>query len=122
MPLQTVSQSVTDDTVGRADAFVRAICETSHSQSPGMIDHGCVSINGAPCADPGTPLRVGDAVGVRYDPTQRYREKKQKRWDDRTFTITYEDEHLIVVDKAAGTLTVPTDRGDPNTLVERVSI
>jgi 23S rRNA pseudouridine1911/1915/1917 synthase len=122
MPLQTVSQSVTDDTVGRADAFVRALCETSHSQSRGMIDHGCVSINGAPCADPGTPLRVGDKVVVRYDPTQRYREKKQKRWDDRTFTITYEDEHLIVVDKAAGTLTVPTDRGDPNTLVERVSI
>ncbi len=122
MPLQTVSQSVTDDTVGRADAFVRTLCETSHSQSRGMIDRGCVSVNGEPCNNPGALLEVGDEVVVRYDPTQRYREKKQKHWDDRTFTIAYEDEHLIVVDKAAGTLTVPTDRGDPNTLVERVSV
>jgi 23S rRNA pseudouridine1911/1915/1917 synthase len=87
-----------------------------------MIDRRCVSVNGQPCSDPATQLASGDQVSVSYDPTQRYREKKIKRWDDRTFTIAYEDEHLIVVDKAAGTLTVPTDRGDPNTLVERVSI
>ncbi|MCM2373502.1 RluA family pseudouridine synthase [Aporhodopirellula aestuarii] len=120
--MKTLTETVTEETAGRADAFVRRICETSHSQSRGIIDRGCVSVNGGPCEDPGTPLEAGDSVAVRYDPTQRYREKKVKKWDDRTFTIAYEDEHLIVVDKAAGTLTVPTDRGDPNTLVERVSI
>lgn len=87
-----------------------------------MFDRGCVHVNGEPCSDRAVLLEVGDEVTVTYDPTQRYREQKIKRWDDRTFTIVYEDEHLIVVDKAAGTLTVPTDRGDPNTLVERVSV
>ncbi|TWU10671.1 RluA family pseudouridine synthase [Allorhodopirellula heiligendammensis] len=122
MSLKVVSQTVTESNFGRADAFVRELCATSHSQSRGMFDRGCVSINGESCSNPGAPLEVGDEVSVSYDPTQRYREKKTRTWDDRTFTIAYEDEHLIVVDKAAGTLTVPTDRGDPNTLVERVSV
>lgn len=122
MSLQVVSQTVTESSSGRADAFVRQLCETSHSQSRGMFDRGCVWVNGKPCDNQATQLAVGDEVTVTFDPTQRYREKKTKRWDDRTFTIAYEDEHLIVVDKAAGTLTVPTDRGDPNTLVERVSV
>jgi len=122
MPLKTVSETVTEETVGRADVLVRRLCETSHSQSRGMFDRGCVTIDDEPCDAPGTLLEPGDAVSVRYDPTQRYREKKEKRWDDRTFTVAYEDEHLIVVNKAAGTLTVPTDRVEPNTLVERVSI
>lgn len=122
MAMKQLSETVTEETAGRTDAFVRRICETSHSQSRGLIDRGCVSVDGEPCDDPANPLEPGDSVTVRYDPTQRYREKKEKRWDDRTFSVAYEDEHLIVVDKAAGTLTVPTDRGDPNTLVERVSI
>ncbi|TWT73069.1 RluA family pseudouridine synthase [Allorhodopirellula solitaria] len=122
MSLQVVSQTVTESATGRVDAFVRQICETSHSQSRGMIDRGCVRVNGQACGDPSQQVSPGDEVSVSYDPTQRYREKKIKRWDDRTFTIAYEDDHLIVVDKAAGTLTVPTDRGDPNTLVERVSV
>ncbi len=122
MSLQVVSQTVTESSQGRADAFVRQLCETSHSQSRGIIERGCMSINEEVCDDPATQLNIGDEVSISYDPTQRYREKKTKRWDDRTFTIAYEDEHLIVVDKAAGTLTVPTDRGDPNTLVERVSV
>ena len=66
-------------------------------------------------------VKAGDVVTVNYEPDRRYSEKK-KRWDDRTFTIAYEDEHLIVVDKAAGTLTVPTDKRESNTLVDRVSM
>lgn len=122
MSLQVVSRTVTETSSGRADAYVRGLCETSHSQARGMFDRGCVHINGQPCSNQSVQLAVGDEVTVTFDPTQRYREQKIKSWDDRTFTIAYEDEHLIVVDKAAGTLTVPTDRGDPNTLVERVSV
>lgn len=122
MPIQTLTDTATEETAGRADAFIRRMTETSHSQSRGMIDRGCVTINGNACEDGAAIVSVNDLVSVRFDPTQRYRPKKERKWDDRTFTIVYEDEHLIVVDKAAGTLTVPTDRGDPNTLVERVSI
>lgn len=122
MPLQTVTETATDETLGRLDAFVRRLAETSHSQSRGMIDRGCVKINDQPCDDGAKLVASGDIVSVRFDSTQRYRPKKERKWDDRTFTIVYEDEHVIVVDKAAGTLTVPTDRGEPNTLVERVSV
>ncbi|SMP46994.1 23S rRNA pseudouridine1911/1915/1917 synthase [Neorhodopirellula lusitana] len=122
MPVQTLSETATDETAGRADALVRHMTEVSHSQVRGLIDRGCVTVNGKPCTDGGKPVAAGDVVSIRYDPTQRYRPKKERKWDDRTFTIAYEDDHVIVVDKAAGTLSVPTDRGDPNTLVERVSI
>ena len=86
-----------------------------------MVDSGCVSINGAMCQSGATTVAIGDLVSIRFDPTQGYREKK-KCWDDRTFTVSFEDDHLIVVDKSAGTLTVPTDNNERNTLVDRVSI
>ncbi len=106
---------------GRVDLVVRQLSESSRSQVRGLVDHGCVSINGAPCETVSAPVAAGDLVSIRYDPTQRYHEKK-KRPDDRTFGIAFEDDHLIVVDKSAGLLTVPTDHNESNTLVERVSI
>jgi 23S rRNA pseudouridine1911/1915/1917 synthase len=121
MAMTQLSTTVDADNAGRVDQVVRALSESSHSQARGMIGQGCVSINGIGCSSIDKAVTVGDVVSLRYDPTQRYREKKIKRWDDRTFSILFEDEHLIVVDKAAGTLTVPTDDGEPNTLVERVS-
>jgi 23S rRNA pseudouridine1911/1915/1917 synthase len=121
MAMTTLSTTVDADNAGRVDLVVRQLSGSSRSQVRGMVDHGCVSINGAPCETIGAPVAAGDIVSIRYDPTQRYREKK-KRWDDRTFEIAFEDDHLIVVDKSAGTLTVPTDRNEKNTLVERVSI
>ncbi|MFK8112534.1 MAG: RluA family pseudouridine synthase [Rubripirellula sp.] len=122
MATTTRSASIDESTAGRVDHMVRAFLETSHSQARGMIEHGCVSVNKVRCEEISRILAVGDEVSVRFDPTQRYREKKKKKWDDRTFTVVLEDDDLIVVDKAAGTLTVPTDHNEPNTLVERVSV
>ncbi|MBC8356740.1 MAG: RluA family pseudouridine synthase [Planctomycetes bacterium] len=121
MAMTTLSTTVDEGNTGRVDLVVRQLSDSSRSQVRGMVDHGCVSINGAPCKSVGTPVATGDVVSIRFNPTQRYHEKK-KRWDDRTFTVSFEDDHLIVVDKSAGTLTVPTDRDEVNTLVERVSI
>ena len=121
MAMTTLSTTIDADNAGRVDLVVRQLSGFSRSQVRGMVDHGCVSINGAPCAIIATPVAAGDFVSIRFDPTQRYHEKK-KRWDDRTFKISFEDDHLIVVDKSAGSLTVPTDRNEKNTLVERVSV
>lgn len=121
MAMTQLSTTVEADNAGRVDQVVRAMSETSHSQARGMIGQGCVSINGIVCDSIAKAVTVGDVISLRYDPSQRYREKKIKRWDDRTFTIQFEDEHIIVVDKAAGTLTVPTDDNEPNTLIERVT-
>jgi 23S rRNA pseudouridine1911/1915/1917 synthase len=122
MPLKTLTATVDATTTGRVDAVVRQLSGSSHSQVRGMFDYDCVSIDGQPCTDGATPVSEGNVVSLRYNPDQRYREKKSKRWDDRTFSIVFEDEDLIVVDKAAGTLTVPTDKDETNTLLERVSI
>jgi len=122
MPIQTLTTLVTADQAGRADIVVRALTQVSHSKLRGMFDNGCITINGQPCDDAGQRVKPGDSIDVRYDPQQGYREKK-KAWTDRTFSILYEDQHVIVVNKAAHALTVATDTGSEiNTLVERVSL
>lgn len=120
MAMTTFSTTVTPDNAGRVDLVVRELCTSSRSQVRGMVDHGCVSVNGILCPSVATLVAAGDVVSVRCDPTQRYHEKRE-RWVDRTFSIAFEDNHLIVVDKSAGTLTVPTSNNERNTLVERVS-
>jgi 23S rRNA pseudouridine1911/1915/1917 synthase len=121
MPLTTISITIDESQVGRADVVVQKATGVSRTQVRGMVDHGCVSINASPCTAIATMVSVGDVMSVRYDPNQKYHEKK-KHWDDRTFTVLYEDDCLIVVDKSAGVLTVPTDWNEKNTLVDRVSL
>ncbi len=121
MAMTTLSTTIDAAGAGRVDLVVRALSGTSRGQVRGLIDHGCVSINGGPCETMAAPVAAGDIVSIHYDPTQRYHEKK-KRQDDRTFSVSFEDDLLIVVNKSAGLLTVPTDRNESNTLVERVSI
>ncbi len=121
MAMTTLSTTIDAASAGRVDLVVRQLAGSSRSQVRGLVDHGCVSINGAPCETSAAPVAAGDCVSIRYDPTQRYHEKK-RRQDDRTFRVSFEDDHLIVVNKSAGLLTVPTDRNETNTLVERVSI
>jgi 23S rRNA pseudouridine1911/1915/1917 synthase len=121
MALKTVSITVDESQAGRVDVVVQKATGVSRGQIRGMVDNGCLSINGSPCVAIATPVASGDVVSLRYDPNQRYHEKK-KHWDDRTFTVLFEDDHLIVVDKSAGVLTVPTDWNEKNTLVDRVSL
>ncbi len=121
MAMTTLSTTIDEGNAGRVDLVVRQRLGSSRSQVRGLVDHGCVSINGAPCDTIAAPVAAGDFVSIRFDPTQRYHEKKKRR-DDRTFNISFQDDHLIVVDKSAGLLSVPTDRNERNTLVERVSV
>ncbi|WP_145420915.1 RluA family pseudouridine synthase [Planctomycetes bacterium K23_9] len=120
MAYKTLTAVADEKSASRVDLFVRDLSELPRSQVRGLFDHGCVMINDAPCDSINQSLSPGDRVAVCYDPHRRYKEKK-RTWDDRTFQIVHEDDFLIVVDKAAGTLTVPTDNDDPNTLVDRVS-
>ncbi|MDA8745320.1 RluA family pseudouridine synthase [Rubripirellula amarantea] len=121
MAITTRTITIDAPRVGRLDLVVRELAETSRSQVKGMVDQGCVSVNGKPCRSIGQSVSEGDVVSLTYDDARRYKENK-KSWEDRTFSIVFEDEHLIVVEKAASVLTVPTDYNDRNTLVERVSL
>lgn len=101
---------------GRADRVVQQLTGLSRSGVRGLFDHDCVTVNGDPASDSAASVSQGDIVEVRYDPHRRYHEKPKAKADP-AFKILFEDEHLVVVDKAAHVLTVPTAKGEPNTLV-----
>jgi 23S rRNA pseudouridine1911/1915/1917 synthase len=111
---------VTEQLAGRADRVVQTLTSLSHSKMRGLFDHGCITVNGVPCVRAGMRVKTGDQLNVCYDPQQGYPEKRRK-WTDRTFSIVFEDQHLIVVNKSAGVLTVATEHGERNTLISRIS-
>ncbi|MEX2092426.1 MAG: RluA family pseudouridine synthase [Pirellulales bacterium] len=121
MATTTKSTRVTDPPATSVGRVVVELTGLSNKKVRGLFDHGCVTVNGEPCSHPGQKVQAGDQVEVNYDPAQGYPIKKRE-WEDASFSVVFEDAHLIVVNKAANVLTVATDRGgDRNTLVDRVS-
>lgn len=119
MPKLTKTTTLASETP-RLDLAVQALTQRSRAIVRGMFDHGCVQVNGQPCAEPGRPGRPGDVVQVTYDDQQKYREFAKPRLLLK-FRIAYEDAHLLVVEKEAGMLTVPTDHGEDRTLMHEVA-
>jgi len=114
-------QEVTAALAGRIDRIVQQLTRRSRAEVRGLFDHECVRVNGEICAEPGALVAAGDAVTVRHDPHIRYREKRRLRQQaSSVFRLVFEDPHLIVVDKSAAVLTVPTDRGETNTLLDAI--
>jgi 23S rRNA pseudouridine1911/1915/1917 synthase len=103
----------------RIDRLVQQLCGLSRSQVIGLFDHGCVWRNGAISTQPAERLAAGDRVELRYDARQRYHKKPKPR-RNLGFEVVFEDKHLIVVDKPADLLSVPTRRQETNTLVHKV--
>lgn len=121
MATTTKSTRVTDPPATSVGRVVVELTGLSNSKVRGLFDHGCVMVNDEPCHQAGERVQPGDQVDVCYDPAQGYPEKKRV-WEDPSFSIVFEDQYLIVVNKAANVLTVATDRGgERNTLVSRVS-
>jgi 23S rRNA pseudouridine1911/1915/1917 synthase len=104
---------------GRADQCVARLTGRSRADVRGLFHHGCVHFNGTLCAEPGQMLQAGDVVLVRHDPHRRYREPPRER-SSSAFRIVFEDDVLIVVEKPAGLLTVPTEHGERHTLQSAV--
>jgi 23S rRNA pseudouridine1911/1915/1917 synthase len=101
--------------VGRVDRVVRRLTDLSHNIVRGLIDQGGVTVSGEACDDGARQLALGDRVEIRYEPGRRYRERPGPR-EERGFKVIFEDPHLLVVDKAAGILTVPTEREEHSAL------
>jgi 23S rRNA pseudouridine1911/1915/1917 synthase len=119
MPIAIHSATVTANSPhlhGRIDRLVQELCGLSRAQIRGLFDHGCVTLNGHLAAQPEERLKEGDRVELKYDPKQRYHERNKPR-RNLGFEIVFEDKHLIVVEKPAELLTVPTRRQETNTLV-----
>ncbi|MHB0955434.1 MAG: RluA family pseudouridine synthase [Pirellulaceae bacterium] len=116
----TRTACVTPEQSGRVDAIVKSLTNLSHSKLRGLFDHGGVSVNGQTCTQVSLRVGPGDQVNVRYDPQQGF-PKASRKWVDRSFSVVFEDPHILVVNKSAQLLTVATDRNERNTLVSRVS-
>jgi len=130
MPLEHKTHTVTAEEAGRVDLIVKAITGRSRSQLRGMCLAGCVRINGREVTEPSTAVQEGDVIDVQFDPQRKYRETWLGKMSNssprglfrcKTFSVVFEDDYLIVVDKQAGILTVPTERHEPRTLVDEVS-
>lgn len=120
MAEKSQSVQVTPEQVGRVDAVVKQLTGLSHSRLRGLFDHGHIMVNEQPCTQTSHRVAAGDIVTINYDP-QRGAPKEKRRWDDRSFSIVYEDADVIVVNKAAHVLTVETVKRERNTLASRVS-
>ncbi len=106
----------------RADRCVQELVGGSRSYVTGLFDHDCVKVNGSVEIDAGRKLAVGDLVSVRLEAGRRYSPKRRPQpTRHRGFSIVYEDREIIIVDKSADLLTVPTDGREPHTLIYRVN-
>jgi 23S rRNA pseudouridine1911/1915/1917 synthase len=101
---------------GRVDRVVQTLTGRTRGGVRGLIQHGCVTVNETPCASDFQPVMEGDVVVVAYDPERKYAEKPLAA-ANAPFKILFEDEKLLVVEKAAHLLTVPTPKRESNTLV-----
>lgn len=103
----------------RLDRVVQQLTGLSRAGVRGLFDHGCISVNGAVCENSAAIARGGDMIQVKYNPHQRYKERPRRAAEaDPAYRILYEDDHLLVVDKAAHILTVPTASGKGKTLID----
>jgi 23S rRNA pseudouridine1911/1915/1917 synthase len=109
-----------ENTRVRADVIVQTLTGKSRSIVRGMFSHKCVRVKDTICLNPGEPLGLGDTVQLTYDPVRRYKESPKARSSE-LFDVIFEDEHILVVDKKAGFLTVPTEKRESRTLVSALS-
>lgn len=89
----------------RLDKAVVAMApEFSRTHLQGLIEHGHVSVDGTISRTPSRKVLAGQAIGVDLVPTA---ESRAFRPEALAVSIVFEDEHLIVIDKAAGMVVHP---------------
>lgn len=115
-----IQHAVKPDEAGRIDLVVQALTKLSRADIRGIFEHGCVSLDGKPCLDSGAWVKEKSLVALRYDPHRRYKERPH--FQSRIFRILHEDSSLMVVEKAAGVLTVPTVRREKENLEAAINL
>ncbi|WP_437226415.1 RluA family pseudouridine synthase [Planctomicrobium sp. SH661] len=120
MAMVEVRCEVSEEQAGRLDQLVQSMASRSRAEVRGLLHHDCVLLNGKLCKKGGVTVSPGDVVVVTHDPHTRYKEPAPEPRNS-AFQVVYEDDQLIVVDKAAGVLSVQTDAGGQKTLVDAVT-
>ncbi len=84
-----------------------------------LIHEGGVRCRGKTVFQSHFKFNVGDEVEIDYVPQPVKPARKAKKSQAR-FEVVHDDEQLIVVNKPAGLLTVPTPKREPNTLQSQI--
>lgn len=104
---------ITESAYNRADVFIAESLNVTRSFVKQLVDKGSVFVNNAPIKKCGFPLSAGDAVTVDMpDPVVISAEP-----EDIPIDIVYEDDQVIVVNKAQGMVTHPATGTPKGTLV-----
>lgn len=105
----------TDAMPTRLDKLVAERFGLSRRAAQEAIRNGRIDLAGERCEEPGR--EVAADVLVAYDPNR----PKARRVAGGRLKVLYEDPHVIVVDKPAGLLTLPTAAHERDTLLDRVN-
>jgi 23S rRNA pseudouridine1911/1915/1917 synthase len=98
----------------RLDKFlVTRLPELSRTRIQGLIRDGLVTVDGRPPRKPGQTMEVNTTVQVRIPPS----EPGELIPEDIPLDIVFENEHLLVVNKAAGMVVHPSAGHSTGTLV-----
>ena len=105
-PLETRSGAVASAQHGeRLDKVIVALIpELSRSHLQGLIEAGHVALGGHPATSSSQRVRAGQSLAVTLVPTA---ESRAYRPEALPIEVVYEDEFLLVVDKAAGMVVHP---------------
>ena len=117
MSEQIITFGYEDDAPERLDKYlVGQMPEYSRARIQGFIANGHVDVNGQPARKAGQPLDTGSMVTVRIPPTV----STDILAEDIPLDIVFENEDIIVVNKAAGMVVHPSVGHSSGTLVNAI--
>lgn len=103
-------------------SLIQSHLKVNRSIASGLLHDGLVSVNGRVVRQPHWRLSPGDRMDIEYAPQPLATPKKNNKGAKREpFEIAYDDEHLMLVVKPAGLLTVPTPKRENNTLLGNIN-
>lgn len=98
----------------RLDKLVAETFGLSRRAAQEAVRNGRIDLAGERCDEPGREVEPG--ARLAFFPNRPKARKVQGR-----LRVLFEDRHLIIVDKAAGLLTLPTPEGEYDTLRDRAA-
>lgn len=106
-PARTV-EAGPDDAGRTAQRVLHDRLGIANAEAKGLIAAGCVRRNGRVVARPDERVAPGDRLEIRAEAGRRYASAAKAPRGGDGWTIVHEDDDLVVADKDAGVLTVPT--------------
>ncbi len=103
----------TTETPARLDKALADATGLSRARVQGLLEDGRVEVAGKPATSASAKLAAGTAFRITVPPATA----AEAAPEDIPLTVTYEDEHLIVIDKPAGMVVHPAAGNYTGTLV-----